>query len=95
MLCTLPSQLCDFLLDIDAHQPGKVAAQDFLFSLSGQLRITIARHQVFRQLKLPESVECPAGMPDGSLTTVEESCPRHTRTSASPCSPQIAWEHAR
>src|SRR5579884_3824888 len=64
-------QLSHFLLDIDPHQAGKVAAENLLFGLGGQLWVAVAGHEVFGQFKVPEGVERPARVPDGRLTAIE------------------------
>src|SRR6266480_7206040 len=74
------SQLCDFLFHIDTHQAGKIASEDFLFGLCSELGITITCHKILWYLKIPEGVEGPAWMPDGSFTAIENlvlTAPEH------------------
>src|SRR5579875_647133 len=77
MLCF---QLRDFLLDIDAHEAGEIAAENLLFSLLRQLWVAIAGDEVFGQFKVPEGVQRPARVPDGRLAAVEDfvfTAPEH------------------
>jgi hypothetical protein len=77
---SLLPQLRHFLLNVDAHQVGEIAAEDFLFGLGGQLWITIAGNEVFWYLELPEGVQGPARVPDGRFATIEDfvlAAPEH------------------
>src|SRR3989440_4474212 len=74
------SELCDFLFHIYAHQAGKVPSEVFLFGLGSEWGITITGHKILWYLKIPEGIQGPAWMPDGSFTAIENlvlTAPEH------------------